>query len=50
MGTYGFNGGILWLHYTDGANCFIGKQSIDNASHFFIVQISKTKLSFCGRN
>ena len=34
MCNIGFNGGLLWLCDTDGANCFICKHTVDITSHF----------------
>ena len=36
MSNFGLNGGIPWLQNTDGAICFICKEEIESATHFFL--------------
>ena len=36
MGNFGLNAGIPWLSDTEGALCFIRKESEDNVGHFFL--------------
>ena len=34
MGSFGLNGSVLWLNYTEGALCFICKENIENTCLF----------------
>ena len=35
MGNLGLNAGVHWLSDTDGLKCFICKNSVEDAGHFF---------------
>ena len=36
MGQFGLSGGIPWLHNSDGAFCFVGKQDVESATRFLL--------------
>ena len=36
MGQFGLSGGIPWLRDSDGAFCFVCKQDVERATHFFL--------------
>ena len=36
MGSFSLNGSVPWLKDTEGALCFICKEDVENAFHFFL--------------
>ena len=43
MGNLGLNAGVPWLSDTDGLKCFICKNGIEDAGHFFLIACPSEK-------